>query len=89
VSAGDGVAIHYEERGSGPLVVIGSYWSMHPPALEPLMSELERDHRVVHYDERGTGESTMAGPYDIATGAADLRALLQALGEPAVIAGDG
>lgn len=87
VSAGDGADIYYEERGSGPLAVIGSYWSMHPSALEPLISELETDHRVVRYDDRGTGESTHTGPYDMATGAEDLAALLRELGEPAVVVG--
>ncbi len=87
VSVGDGVQIHYEERGSGPLVVIGSYWSMHPSALEPLMGELEPDHRVVRYDDRGTGQSTRAGPFDMSTSADDLAALLRELGEPAVIVG--
>jgi pimeloyl-ACP methyl ester carboxylesterase len=86
-SAGDGVEIHYEERGSGPLVVIGSYWSMHPSALEPMIAELEGDHRVARYDDRGTGRSTRTGPYDMATGADDLSAVLAALGEPAVIVG--
>jgi len=87
VSPEDGVEIYYEERGSGPLVVIGSYWSMHPSALEPLTAELERDHRVVRYDDRGTGQSTRCGPYDMKTGAGDLAAVLKALGEPAVIVG--
>ena len=86
-SAPDGAEIYYEERGSGPLVVIGSYWSMHPSALEPLTAELEPDHRVVRYDDRGTGQSTHTGPYDMATGASDLAAVLGVLGEPAVIVG--
>ena len=83
----DGVEIHYEERGSGPLVVIASYWSMHPSALEPLSAELEADHRVVRYDDRGTGQSTRTGPYDLQTAARDLAAVIAALGEPAVIVG--
>lgn len=87
VSAADGAEIHYEERGSGPLVVIGSYWSMHPSALEPLMGELESDHRVARYDDRGTGRSTRIGPLDMETGAEDLATVLEALGEPAVIVG--
>jgi pimeloyl-ACP methyl ester carboxylesterase len=86
-SVGDGVEIYYEERGSGPLVVIGSYWSMHPSALEPLTRELAGDHRVVRYDDRGTGRSTQAGPFDMETGASDLAALIEELGEPAVIVG--
>ena len=87
LSLGHGVEMHYEERGSGPLVVIASYWSMHPSALEPLTAELVSDHRVVRYDDRGTGQSTRTGPYDLATSSGDLAALLRELGEPAVIVG--
>jgi pimeloyl-ACP methyl ester carboxylesterase len=83
----DGVEIHYEEHGAGPLVIIGSYWSLHPSAFDSIIAELSADHRVVRYDDRGTGESTRTGPYDLETSAADLAALLVHLGEPAVIAG--
>jgi pimeloyl-ACP methyl ester carboxylesterase len=87
VTVSDGVEIHYQEHGSGPLVVICSYWSMHPSAQEPLIAELATDHRVIRYDDRGTGESTRTGPYDLDTSAADLAALIRALGEPAVLVG--
>jgi pimeloyl-ACP methyl ester carboxylesterase len=87
MSVEDGVEIHYEERGSGPLVLLAGYWSMHPSGTEPLVAELETDHRVVRYDDRGTGQSTATGPFDLGTAAADMAALLRALGEPAVIVG--
>jgi pimeloyl-ACP methyl ester carboxylesterase len=83
----DGVEIHFEERGSGPLVVLACYWSMHPSVFGPLTEELSRDHRVVRYDDRGTGRSTRSGPYDIDTAASDLQALVEELGEPAVLVG--
>lgn len=83
----DGVEIHYEARGEGPLVVLASYWSMHPSAFEPVTEDLSRDRRVVRYDDRGTGESTRRGPYDLDTSAADLAALVEHLGEPAVLVG--
>jgi pimeloyl-ACP methyl ester carboxylesterase len=83
----DGIEIHWEERGEGPLVVVVSYWSMHPSVFGPLTGELSRDHRVVRYDDRGTGESTHAGPYDLDTGAADLEAVIEAAGAPAVLVG--
>jgi pimeloyl-ACP methyl ester carboxylesterase len=83
----EGVELQYEEHGSGPLVVISGYWSMHPSALEPLTAELSSDHRVVRYDDRGTGLSTRTGPYDIETSAADLACLIRSLGEPVVIIG--
>lgn len=89
MSVEDGIEIHFEERGSGPLVVIGCQWNMYPPALEPFIREMEADHRVVRYDDRGTGESTRTGPFDMDTGAGDLAAVLRELDESAVIVGIG
>lgn len=81
----DGVEIDYSEHGSGPLVVLAAFWSTHPSVFDPLIAELRDDHRVVRYDDRGAGNSTKAGPYDMETAADDLEALLEHLGEPAVI----
>jgi pimeloyl-ACP methyl ester carboxylesterase len=80
-----GVELHWEQRGEGPLVVIACQWSGHPPVFEPLIEELENDHRIVTYDARGTGRSTRRGPHDMSTGAADLCAVIEAAGGPAVI----
>jgi pimeloyl-ACP methyl ester carboxylesterase len=82
-----GVEIHYEERGSGPLVVLVSYASMHPSVFGPITAELASDHRVVRYDDRGTGQSTRTGPYDLETATTDLEALVEGLGVPAVLLG--
>lgn len=79
----DGVELHWEARGSGPSVVIAMPWNGHPRPLEPLLADLARDRRVVLYHPRGTGESTRAGPYDVATDAADLAAVVESTGEPA------
>jgi pimeloyl-ACP methyl ester carboxylesterase len=80
-----GVQIHTEEEGSGPLVVIASYWSMHPSSFGPLRAELSHDHRVVTYHDRGTGASTRTGPYDLDTSAGDLEAVIEAAGGGAVV----
>lgn len=81
----DGVEIHWEARGDGPLVVLASYWSFHPSVFQPITAELERDHRVVRYDDRGAGQSTRAGPYDLDTSSADLEAVIEAAGSDAVV----
>jgi pimeloyl-ACP methyl ester carboxylesterase len=82
----DGATIHWEQRGEqGPLVLVASYWSMHPSVYDPITAELEGDHRVVRYDERHAGESTHVGPYDLDTAAADMAAVIEAAGPPAVI----
>jgi pimeloyl-ACP methyl ester carboxylesterase len=85
----DGVEIHWEARGEGPPVVICHASFSLPSAFEPLIAELEHDHRVVTYDPRGSGQSTRVGPYEIATDATDMEALLEELGEPAVLIGFG
>ncbi len=77
--------LHWEEHGEGPLVAFASYWSMHPSVFEPLAGELARDHRLVRYDDRGTGQSSHTGPYDLDTAAADLEAIIEAAGGPAVV----
>jgi pimeloyl-ACP methyl ester carboxylesterase len=81
----DGVELHWEERGEGPLVVVAPHCWGHPGVYEGLLSNLARDHRVVTWDARGTGESTRAGPYDMETDSSDLEAILETAGGEAVI----
>jgi pimeloyl-ACP methyl ester carboxylesterase len=83
----DGAEIHWTERGSGPLVVLAPYTIFHPSVYEPIAADLAADHRVVRYDDRGFGESSRSGPYDMETGAADLAAVIEAAGGPAVVVG--
>jgi pimeloyl-ACP methyl ester carboxylesterase len=80
----DGVEIHWEERGEGPLVVLCPHFYAFPEVYENLVAELAEDHRVITYDPRGCGSSTRRGPYDVATDAADLGALIAEAGESAV-----
>lgn len=81
----DGVELHWEGRGEGPLVVLAPYWSGHPGVYDALLSDLARDHRVVTWDARGTGKSTRTGPYDMKTDSSDLEAVLDAAGGGAVV----
>jgi pimeloyl-ACP methyl ester carboxylesterase len=85
----DGAEIHWEESGSGPLVVLAPYCTSVPAVYDGIAAELAPDHRIVRYDERGTGESSRQGPYDLETGAADLAAVIEEAGGPAVIIGLG
>jgi pimeloyl-ACP methyl ester carboxylesterase len=81
----DGVQIHWQARGTGPLVVIAVHWSGHPSVFEPFIEELAGDHRIVTYDTRGTGRSTRTGPHDMETAAADLAAVIDEAGGSAVV----
>jgi pimeloyl-ACP methyl ester carboxylesterase len=81
----DGVKIQWEERGSGPLVVLAPYANADPAVYDPLEAELVRDHRVVRYDDRGTGASDRSGPFDMETGADDMEAVLEETGGPGVV----
>jgi pimeloyl-ACP methyl ester carboxylesterase len=78
-----------EERGEGPLVVFAVQFFGFPLVFENLIADLAEDHRVVTYDMRGTGSSTRQGPYDMATDAADLGAVIEEAGEPGVVVGTG
>ena len=81
----DGIEIHWEERGEGPAVLIAhaSMISM-PGTFDALITDLAADHRVVTWDPRGTGRSSRSGPYDVATDAADMAALVDQVAHPVV-----
>jgi pimeloyl-ACP methyl ester carboxylesterase len=81
----DGVEIHWEEQGSGPLLLIVHQilWS-YPQVYAELIADLARDHRIVTYDARGCGASTRTGPYDTGTDVGDLLAVAEAAGGAAV-----
>jgi pimeloyl-ACP methyl ester carboxylesterase len=76
----DGVAIHYDLRGEGPVLAMVPHWSLGPSVFEGLHAELAQDHCVLIYDLRGTGRSTRRGPYDTETDLGDLEALLEEAG---------
>jgi pimeloyl-ACP methyl ester carboxylesterase len=78
--------IHYEIRGDeGPALVLATYWSWIPGTYEELLQNLSADHRVAVYHLRGTGESSREGPYDMETDCADLEAVVEEVGGPAVL----
>ena len=54
----DGVEIHWDQRGEGPLVVISNQFFSEAWVFEGLIALLAEDHRVVTYDPRGTGRSS-------------------------------
>lgn len=77
-----GATLHYEVRGSGPvLAVIGS--PMTASEFAPVADALAADHTVVTYDPRGLGASPIDDPNQDSTPAlraADVAAILDDLG---------
>jgi aminoacrylate hydrolase len=80
VSIGD-ADLYYEERGSGPPLLlvpglsgVGSFWVKQ-------VEEFSRDFRVIVHDHRGTGQSTHSRiHYSVDQMAGDLLRLMDALG---------
>lgn len=86
----DGVEIHWEERGEGPVVFFAhAGWASMPSTYGILLTDLATDHRVVTRDPRGCGDSTRRGPYDIDTDADDMAALMEEVGQPGVVVSAG
>jgi pimeloyl-ACP methyl ester carboxylesterase len=85
----EGVEIHWDARGTGPLVVFLHHCFSHPAVYQGLLEELARDHRVITYDARGTGGSTRTGPYDVLVDVEDLEALAEEVGGDMVAVGLG
>lgn len=85
------VTIDYFAAGSGSPVVLvhgrGESRRVWDPLLAPLIAA---GHRVTAVDLRGHGDSSPVGPYDVATMAADLGAVLEQEGiTDAVLIGHG
>lgn len=91
---GAGVRLHYEERGSGPPVLvvhaIGADCAMWEPALDRIAAG---GARAIGFDRRGYGSSGAPEPYAATTvqeQSEDAAALLESLDAvPAMLAGDG
>jgi pimeloyl-ACP methyl ester carboxylesterase len=91
---GAGVALHYEEQGAGPPVLLIHGPASDEQALAPVAAAVaEAGARAIAYDRRGYGQSGAPEPYHGTTveeQAEDAAALLRALdAAPAVVAGDG
>ena len=79
----NGIEVHYRLEGSpsAPVVTLSNSLATNLSMWEPQMEPLLRSYRVLRYDTRGHGQTEAPeGPYSFDMLAADVRALLSALG---------
>jgi pimeloyl-ACP methyl ester carboxylesterase len=85
-----GARLHYEVRGSGPLLAIIGL-PMDSAPFAPIADAMARDHTVVTYDPRGIGRSTREdedADITLETVAGDVKAVLDAVSdEPTLFLG--
>lgn len=89
ISGADGIQIGFDSQGSGPLLVFTHGWVNDRTVWNPLIQNLSTDHMAVSWDLRGHGESDTPPPgsYSREHALSDLRAVLDAVGRPAVLVG--
>lgn len=76
----NGIDIHYEISGNGPVVTLAHSLATDLTLWDELVAALEPHFTVLRYDARGHGQTDAPeGPYDFPTLVADLVGLLDAL----------
>jgi pimeloyl-ACP methyl ester carboxylesterase len=84
----NGALLHYEERGSGPPLLLVHGTGTYADIWSPVLDGLARSYRVIAYDRRGFARSSPAPDGGLAEHARDAAALLNALdASPATIVG--
>jgi pimeloyl-ACP methyl ester carboxylesterase len=87
----NGIAIHYEDCGRGPAVLLSHGYSATSQMWAGQVAELETDFRVITWDLRGHGQSDSPespDAYSRSTAVGDMRGILDACGiDRAVIGG--
>jgi pimeloyl-ACP methyl ester carboxylesterase len=75
-----GVEIYYEDKGTGPALVLVPGWTFTTEVFEHQLAAFSDTHRVVTFDPRSHGRSTVTlEGNDYATQGADLATLMQHL----------
>jgi haloacetate dehalogenase len=84
----NGIRMHFQRAGSGPLVVLLHGWPQTSHMWRLIIPPLAERHTVVAPDLRGYGlTDAPPGGYDKRTMAADVRALVRSLGERVTLIG--
>jgi pimeloyl-ACP methyl ester carboxylesterase len=87
VTSADGTTIAYERAGTGRPIVFSAGIFNDRHRLAPLAQALAGDFTTISYDRRARGSSGDTRPYGIDREVEDLAALIDRLGEPAVLFG--
>ncbi len=89
VTSADGTTIAYDQRGSGPAVVLvdGALCSRAQGPMPELAEVLAAEFTVYNYDRRGRGDSGDATQYDVEREIEDLAAVIEAAGGSAYVYG--
>jgi pimeloyl-ACP methyl ester carboxylesterase len=86
----DGVAIHYEEHGQGPAILLSHGYSATCRMWDGQIAALKDRWRVIVWDMRGHGQSdypTDPAAYSEAATVGDMAAILRACGEQRAVIG--
>jgi pimeloyl-ACP methyl ester carboxylesterase len=86
----DGVKIHYEVHGSGPVLLLTHGYSMTSAMWQGQIEALSKHHTLVLWDMRGHGQSDYPedpASYSEALTVADMAALLDRVGAASAIVG--
>jgi len=86
----NGVQIHYEVHGSGPVVLLSHGYCATLQMWQGQIEPLSRDHTLLLWDMRGHGQSDYPGypsAYSEALTIADMVALLDAVNVPTAVVG--
>jgi pimeloyl-ACP methyl ester carboxylesterase len=86
----DGVQIHYEVYGTGPVILLTHGYSASSQMWRGQIEPLSRKHTLLIWDMRGHGASdypSEQSAYDEAATVADMAALLDALGARTAVVG--
>lgn len=84
----NGAVLHYEERGSGPPLLLVHGTGSYADIWSPVLDRLARCYRVIAYDRRGFARSSLAPRGGLAVHARDAAELLNALdASPATVVG--
>ena len=77
----DGLPLYYEQKGSGPVVLLVPGWTMTTRFWQRQIADLASDHHVVTFDLRGAGNSGKTPDrHSLAAYGNDLRFVIETLG---------